>query len=64
MKVAQNDETNPSTQSVYPPHIPSIVNTQLSPFNPAVQKRENTGDIFPDVSPPSPVSAHTALGHP
>ena len=26
MKVAQNDETNPETESVRPPHIPSIVN--------------------------------------
>ena len=31
MKVAQNDETNPDTQPVRPPPIPSIPNTQLSP---------------------------------
>ena len=40
MKVAQNDETNPDTQPVRPPHIPSIANTQLSPSGSSVQKRE------------------------
>ena len=36
MKVAQNDETNPDTQSVRSPHIPSIANTQLSPSGSSV----------------------------
>ena len=30
MKVAQNDETNPDTQPVRPPHIPNLSNSQLS----------------------------------
>ena len=43
MKVAQNDETNPNTQPVRPPRIPSIVNPQLSPSGTSVQKREAPG---------------------
>ena len=43
MKVAQNDETNPDTQPVRPPHIPSIANTQLSPSGSSVRKRETPG---------------------
>ena len=30
MKVAQNDETNPNTEFVCQPHVPSIANMQLS----------------------------------
>ena len=51
MKVAQNDETNPDTQPVHPPHIPSIENTQLSPSDSFVQKRETPG-IFSRMFPP------------
>ena len=43
MKVAQNDETNPDTQPVRSPHIPSIANTQLSPSGSSVQKRKTPG---------------------
>ena len=43
MKVAQNDETNLNTQPVYPPRIPSIANTQLSPSGSPVRKRETPG---------------------
>ena len=43
MKVARNDETNSDTQPVRPPHILSIVNTQLSPSGSFVQKRETPG---------------------
>ena len=43
MKVAQNDEMNPDTQPVRPPHIPSIANMQLSPFGSSVRKRETPG---------------------
>ena len=43
MRVAQNDETNSDTQPVRPPHIPSIANTQLSPFGSSVRKRETPG---------------------
>ena len=51
MKVAQNGETNPVTQAVRPPHIPSIANTQLSPSGSSVQKRETPG-IFSLMFPP------------
>ena len=51
MRVAQNDETNPDTQPVRPPHIPSIVNTQLFPFGPPVRKRETPG-ILSRMFPP------------
>ena len=43
MKVAQNDETNPNTQSVCPPHVPSIVNLQHFTSGPSVRKRETSG---------------------
>ena len=43
MKVAQNDETNPDTQPVCPPHIPSIANTQLSHSGSSVRKHETPG---------------------
>ena len=51
MKVAQNDETNPDTQPVRPPHIPSIANTQLSPSGSSVRKRE-TPRILSRMFPP------------
>ena len=51
MKVAQNDETNPDTRPVCPPHIPSIANTQLSPFGSSVRKRETPG-ILSRMFPP------------
>ena len=51
MKVAQNDETNPDTQPVRSPRIPSILNTQLSPSGSSVQKTRNTGNTSPDVFP-------------
>ena len=51
MKVAQNDETNPDTQPVRPPCIPSIVNMQLSPSGSSVRKRETPG-IFSRMFPP------------
>ena len=63
MKVAQNDETNPNTQPVRPPHIPKIENTQLSPSGSSVQKRETPGKLS-RLFPPSQVSPPTALGHP
>ena len=50
MKVAQNYETNPNTQPVRPPCIPSIANTQLSPSGSSVRKRETpaiTSRMFP-----------------
>ena len=62
MKVAQNDEMNPDTQPVHPPHIPSIANTQLFP---SVHLSENAKlrGYFPGCFPPSPASPSTTLGH-
>ena len=51
MKVAQNDETNPDTQPVRPPHILSIANSQLSPSGSSVRKRETPG-ILSRMFPP------------
>ena len=45
MKVAQNDETNPNTQSVRPPIVPSIANLQLSPSVSSVQKMQTSGKL-------------------
>ena len=45
MKVAQNDETNPDTQPVRPPHTSNIPNTQLSPSGSSVRKRETPGTL-------------------
>ena len=46
MKVAQNDETNPDTQPIRPPHIPNLSNSQLSPSVSSVRKRETSGILF------------------
>ena len=62
MKVAQDDETNPNTQPVCPPHIPSIANPQLSPSGSSARKHGTPG-ILPGCFPPSLVSPHTALEH-
>ena len=51
MKVAQNDETNPDTQSVRPPHVPSIVNLQHFTSGSFVRKRETAG-ILSRMFPP------------
>ena len=51
MKVAQNDETNPDTQPVRPPHIPTIPNSQLPPSGSSARKRETPG-ILSRMFPP------------
>ena len=51
MKVAQNDETNPNTQSVRPPRVPSIVNLQHFTCGSSIRKRETPG-IFCRMFPP------------
>ena len=51
MKIAQNDETNPNTQSVRPPRVPSIVNLQYFTSGSFVRKRETLG-IFSRMFPP------------
>ena len=62
MKVAQNDETIPDTQSVRPPHPSNLSNPQLSPSGSSARKHETPG-ILSRMIPPSPVSPTTALGH-
>ena len=51
MKVAQNDETNPNTQSVRPPRVPSIVNLQHFTSGSSVRKRETPGILSRMFSP-------------
>ena len=51
MKVAQNDETNPDTQSVRPPRVPSIVNLQHFTSGTSARKREKPG-ILSRLFPP------------
>ena len=51
MKVAQNDETNPATQPVCPPRVPSIVNLQHFTFGSSDRKRETPG-ILSRMFPP------------
>ena len=63
MKVTQNDETNPNTQPIRPPHAPSIVNLQLFPSSSSAWKRE-TPRILSWMFPLSPVSPIPTLGHP
>ena len=51
MKVAQNDEPNPNTQSVRPPRVPSIVNLQHFTSGSSVRKRETPGVLSRMFSP-------------
>ena len=51
MTVAQNDETNPDTQPVRPPHIPNVSNSQVSPSVSSVRKCETSG-ILSRMFPP------------
>ena len=51
MKVAQNNETNPDTQPVRPPHPSNLSNSQLSPSGSFVRKHETLG-ILSRMLPP------------
>ena len=51
MKVAQNDETNPDTQSVRPPHPSNLSNPQLSPSGSSARKHETPGILSRMLSP-------------
>ena len=51
MKVAQNDETIPDTQSVRPPHPPNLSNPQLFPSGSSARKHE-TPEILSRMFPP------------
>ena len=59
MKVAQNDETNPDTQPVRPPHTPNISNSQLFPSGSSARKHETPG-ILSRMIPPL---TSTTLSH-
>ena len=63
MKVAQNDETNPDTQPVRPPDIPSIANSQLFPSNSSVRKRETAGILSQMFSPFAGITSHCVRAH-
>ena len=51
MRVAQNDETNPETRPVRPPHIPNLSESQLSPSGSSARKHETPG-ILSRMFPP------------
>ena len=51
MKVAQNDETNPDTQPVRLPRVPSIVNLQHFTSGSSVQKHGTPGILSRMFSP-------------
>ena len=63
MKVAQNDETNPVTQPVRPPHIPSIENTQLSSSGSSVRKRETPGILSRMFPPFAGTTSYRVMAH-
>ena len=63
MKVAQNDETNPDTQPVRPPHIPSIANTQLSPSSSSIRKRKTPGILSRMFSPFTGTTSYRVRAH-
>ena len=63
IKVSQNDETYPNTRSVRPPHIPSIVNTQLSPSGSPVPKRETPGILSRMFPPFAGITYYRARAH-
>ena len=51
MKVAQNDETNPDTQPVCPPRVPSIVNLQHFTSGSSIRKHGTPGILSRMFSP-------------
>ena len=63
MKVAQNDKTNPDTQPVRPPRVPSIVNLQLSPSGSPVRKRETPGILFQMFPPFAGITYYCVRAH-
>ena len=63
MKVAQNDETNPDTQPVRLPHIPSIANMQLFPSGSSVRKRETPEILCWMFSPVTSITYYRVRAH-
>ena len=63
MKVAQNDETNPDTQPIHPPHTPNISNSQLSPSGSSARKHETPGILFRGFSPFTGITYYRVRAH-
>ena len=63
MKVAQNDETNPDTQSVRPPRTPNISNSQLSPSGSSARKRKTPGILSRMFSPFAGITYYGVRAH-
>ena len=63
MKVAQNDETNPNTHSVHPPHVPSIANVQHFTSGSSVRKRETPGIFSRLFSPFTIITTYCVRAH-
>ena len=63
MKVAQSDETNPDTQPVRPPRIPSVANMQLSLSGSSVRKRETLGILSRMFSPFTGTTSYRVRAH-
>ena len=63
MKVAQNDETNPDTQPVRPPHTPNISNMQLSPSRSSARKHETPGILSRMFSPFAGITYYRIRAH-
>ena len=63
MKVAQNDETNPDTQSVRSPHTPNLSNSQLSPSGSSARKRETPGILSRMFSPLTGITYYRVRAH-
>ena len=63
MKVAQNNETNPDTQPVRPPRIPSIANMQLFPSDSFVRKCETPGILSRMFSPFAGITYYRVRAH-
>ena len=63
MKVAQNDETNPDTQPIRPPHTPNISNSQLSPSGSSARKRETPGIFSRMFSPFTGITYYCVWAH-
>ena len=58
MKVAQNDETIPDTQSVRPPHTPNLSNSQLFPSGSFVRKHGTPGILSRMFSPITGITSY------
>ena len=63
IKVAQNDETNPDTQSVRPPRTPNISNSQLSPSGSSARKHGTPGILSRMSSPFVGITSYRVRAH-